>query len=253
MGELNLSDNKIGDEGARCLQEGLMGNTSIKKLYVPRAGIKAEGFKYMGKLLGDCSSLEEVVLSSNTCDDGLKGEFCEGLRRNKTLKSLYLGVCRLGNEGVKPLCQGPLKVHPALEHLSLTYNRLEAPSVKYLNEALASNTVLKYLDLSGNSIGPEGAKELAGGLKANKGNLRKLSVAQNEIRLSGCRALTQFFLSPEGKSMEYFDLRHNLVTYQGMVELRKEIGRPLPCDEEKADEEGWLILFGKRQIYLNAH
>merc|ERR1712048_1461112 len=206
-----------------------------------------------GMLLGDCPSLEEIILSSNWCDNGLYGEFCEGLKKNKNLKSLYLGVCRLGNEGVRPLLQGPLKTHPSLEHLSLTYNRLTAPSVNYLNEALAANKALKYLDLSGNSLGPEGAEALVKGLKANKGNLEKLSLAQNQIRHSGCRTLTMFFLSKEGQNMEFCDLRHNWITYQLMVELRNEIGKPLPGDVEKADEEGWLILFGKRQIYLNAH
>merc|ERR1712048_277412 len=188
------------------------------------------------------------------------GEFCDGLTKNKNLKSLYLGVCRLGDEGVRPLCQGPMKVHPALEHLSLTYNRLEAPSVAYLNEMLAANTALKYLDLSGNSLGPDGAEALVKGLKANKGNLEKLSLAQNQIRHSGCKVMTEFFMSTEGKNIEFCDLRHNLITYQLMVELRNEIGRPLPGDNEKEDEEGWLILFdgpkgnkAYRQIYLNAH
>jgi Ran GTPase-activating protein (RanGAP) involved in mRNA processing and transport len=251
--EIILSDNKIGNEGAKWLMEGLMGNTSVKKLYAARCEIKAEGFKYMGKLLGDCPSLEEVILSSNDCDNGLYGEFCEGLAKNKNLKSLYLGVCRLRNDGIKPLCQGPLKIHPALQHLSLTYNRLEAASVKYLNEALAANKVLKYLDLSGNSLGPEGARELVKGLKANKGNLEKLSLAQNEIRHSGCRDMTMFFLSTDGQKMEFCDLRHNLITFQLMIQLRNEIGRPLPGDNEKADEEGWLLLFNGRQIFLNAH
>jgi len=215
--------------------------------------MKADGFKYMGKLLGDSPSLEEIILSSNFCDNGLKGEFCEGLAKNTKLRSLYLGVCRLGNEGVRPLCQGPLKSHPALEHLSLTYNRLGPDSVKYLNEALKSNTALKYLDLSGNSLGPEGASELVTGLKANKGHLEKLSLAQNEIRHKGCKAVTMFFLSKEGQKMEFCDLRHNLITYKLMVELRNEIGRPLPGDNEKANEEGWLLLFDGRQLFLNAH
>merc|ERR1719387_2064338 len=112
--EIILSDNKIGDEGAKWLQEGLMGNTSLKKLLVARCNMKAEAFKYMGKLLGDCPSLEEVVLSSNVAGPkGLDGDFCEGLKKNKNLKSLYLGVCRLSDEGIRSLCQGPLKTHPA--------------------------------------------------------------------------------------------------------------------------------------------
>jgi len=246
--EINLSDNLIYDEGAKYIQEGLMGNTNLKKLLLPRCGIKAAGFKSIGKLLGDSPSLEEVVLSSNICGSkGLDGEFCEGLKKNKKLKSLYLGACRLSDKGIESLCNGPLKSHPSLEHLSLTYNRLEAPCVSSLNTFLASNTAMIYLDLSGNSLGPEGANALVTGLKSNKGKLQKLSVAQNEIKLSGCRALTQFFLSKDGGNMEFCDLRHNLITYVGMIELRNEINRPLSGDE------GWLLLFGTRQLFLNAH
>eukprot|EP00928_Gymnodinium_smaydae_P087506 TRINITY_DN71761_c0_g1_i1.p1 TRINITY_DN71761_c0_g1~~TRINITY_DN71761_c0_g1_i1.p1 ORF type:complete len:320 (-),score=80.89 TRINITY_DN71761_c0_g1_i1:307-1266(-) len=249
--ELNLSDNQIGDEGATYLAEGLAGSKSLKRLLLPRAGIKAAGFAALGGLLANAPSMEEIVLSSNVCGlEGLKGPFCTGLSTNTTLKSLYLGACRLGAANVEALCKGPMKKHPSIEHLSLTYNRLEASSVPALNAMLASNPALYYLDLSGNSIGPDGAQALVAGLRENHGRLRKLSVAQNEIRLEGARSLTRYFMHETGKSMEFLDVRHNLVTYKGMQELRDELKRPL------SGEEGWMLLFGEhkeRQLLLNAH
>mmetsp|Transcript_77407 Transcript_77407/g.215151 ORF Transcript_77407/g.215151 Transcript_77407/m.215151 type:complete len:318 (+) Transcript_77407:87-1040(+) len=248
--ELNLSDNKIGDEGALFLEKGFAGSNSLKKLILPRANVGAEGFKAIGRLLADNTSIEEVVLSSNICDaEGLQGDFSAGLSKNKTLKSLYLGVCRLGDKGIEPLCTGPMRQHPTLEHLSLTYNRLEAPCVTYLSDMLSHNTALRYLDLSGNSLGPSGAEALVQGLKANKRKLEKLSVAQNVIRLPGARALAMFFLSPDGQHMQFMDLRHNSVTYKGMIELRKEVGKPM----DDSSEDGWLLLYGERQLFLNAH
>jgi len=248
MGEINLNDNKIGDEGAKFLADGLAGNGAIKKLYLARCEMGAEGFKDMGRLLADAPGLEEVLLSNNACDkDGLKGAFCDGLSKNKNLKSLYLGVLRLGNEGIKPLCAGPLKAHPSLQHLSLTYNRIDLEGVVHLNAALASNTVLSYLDLSGNSLGPEGAVELVTGLKSNK-SLKKLSVAQNVIRFEGAQALATFFTSADGQRFEFLDLRHNSITYKGFNDLRKALNRP--GDEEPG---AWLMLYGTRQLFVNAH
>eukprot|EP00929_Paragymnodinium_shiwhaense_P105364 TRINITY_DN7034_c0_g1_i2.p2 TRINITY_DN7034_c0_g1~~TRINITY_DN7034_c0_g1_i2.p2 ORF type:complete len:315 (+),score=119.49 TRINITY_DN7034_c0_g1_i2:115-1059(+) len=247
--EINLNDNKIGDEGAKFLSEGLAGNKAIKKLYLARCDMTSAGFKAVGKVLADAPALEEVVLSGNVADkDGLEGEFSEGLKKNKNLKSLYLGVLRLGNEGIKPLCQGPLKVHQSLQHLSLTYNRIDAGGVAFLNEFLKANVGLKYLDLSGNSLGPEGAKALVEGLNGNSGRLEKLSVAQNVIRFEGAKALAQFFASGPGSSMEFLDLRHNSVTFKGFQDLRKVLKR------EGEEEIGcWLMMFGKRQLFVNAH
>jgi Ran GTPase-activating protein (RanGAP) involved in mRNA processing and transport len=227
--ELNLNDNHIFDEGAEALKTGLNGNTKLKKLYLARTMMKAKGFKDIGTLIGNCASLEEVLLSGNMAGaTALQGEFCDGLTKNKTLKSLYLGQCRLGVAGAEPLLSGPMKSHPALQHLSLTYNRLDGGIMPTLNSMLAANMALRYLDLSGNSIGPKAAEQMVEGLKKNKGRLQKLSLAQNEIKHAGCKALAHYFVkNPDGMKMEFLDLRHNLVTYHSFVELSKEIDRPI--------------------------
>lgn len=252
--ELNLSDNIIGDEGAEWLLKGLTGTTksgeqvgkNLKVLLMPRTRLGAEGMQAMGELIGASPAVENVILSGNLCDpEGVQGRFATGLAANKSVKSLCLASCRLMDEGVSSLCAGPLKAHPSIEHLSFTYNRLELAAAKSLAEMLATNSVLNFLDLSGNSIGPEGALVLVEGLKRNKGKLQRLSVSTNELRLQGVKAFCNFFMGSEGKNIEYLDLRHNSVPYAGMVQLRKELARPME------GEEGWMLLYGTRQLLLN--
>jgi len=244
--EINLSDNSIGDEGAAFLLKGLSGNKSLKVLTMPRADVGTQGVKAIGQLLGESPALESLVLSSNICDAaGMEGEFSKGLQKNKSLKSLVLAACRLGDKGVEHLC-GALGQHPTLEHVCLTYNRLEAATAKSVNQMLAVNKSLKYLDLCGNSLGPEGAELLVEGLKANKGRVEQLGLSTNGIRLKGARALCKHFLAPEGSSLVFLDLRHNNVTYRGLVELRDGLlGKPMD------GPEGWMLLFGKRQLLIN--
>jgi len=250
--ELNLSDNRIGDEGCAYLQAGLSGNENIKRLLMPRAGVGTKGFQALGPLLASTPALEMVVLSGNRCDaDGVGGEFSKGLEKNKTLRSLFLAECRLGDQGVANLCNGPLRAHPALEHISLNYNRLEVASVSSLCKVLATNQALRYLDLCGNSIGAEGAEALVEGLRANKGRLQKLGVAQNCMGLKGTKALAVHFQSKEGAALDFLDLRHNLTTYRGMVEVRAMLGQPM--SDDPTEGPGWLLLFGERQLCLNAH
>merc|ERR1712194_539181 len=128
---------------------------------------------------------------------------------------------------------------------SLAYNRLEVAAAHSLASALAVNQALRFIDLSGNTIGPAGAKALVDGLKKNGGRLQQISVAQNEIKPEGAKVFCDFFMSSEGKSLIFCDLRHNAVPYKAITQLREELGRPL------TGPEGWMLVFGERQLLLN--
>lgn len=252
--ELNLSDNNIGDEGADWLMKGLTSTTTsgesvgknLKVLLMPRTRLGAAGMLSMGKVLGASTTLQNVILSGNLCDaEGVSGDFAAGLTANASIKSLCLASCRLCDEGVKILCDGPLRSHPTLEHVSLQYNRVSPAGAKSVADMIAVNKGLRYIDLSGNSVGPEGAVALVEGLKKNKGRLQRLGIQMNELQPKGVRAFCQLFMSSEGSSLEYLDLRHNGVPYPEMVKLRKEVARPME------GEEGWMLLFGERQLLMN--
>lgn len=248
--EINLSDNYIGDEGAAYLMNGLGKTTGcpVKKIFCQRSKIGAAGMGSLGKLLAGNASIEEMVLDGNPVGKaGLDGEFSAGLARNKTLRSLRLGKCRLGNEGVAALCATALKVHPRLEHLELMYNRIDMSGAKLFASVFAAGTALRYLDLSYNALGPDGAVALAEGLKGGKGQLERLSVACNMIKFEGTKALALYFNSPQGRNMEYLDLRFNILGYKGFQQMRQLLGRNMQ------EEECWLLMFGTRQLFMNAH
>jgi len=248
--ELNLSDNYVGDDGAAYLKDGLKGNSKLKRLLMPRASMRSSGFQSIGALVGSCPSLEMLVLSSNLSDAaGVDGEFAAGLSKNKSLRSLCLAACRLQNEGVRKLCEGPLSKHPALEHVSFNYNRLEDEVCSSVCAMLLTNSKLQYLELCGNSIGIKGAEELAKGLASNR-SLTKLGLAQNSIMQKGATALCKHFVSDQGKQLQYLDLRHNKVGYYGHVAIREMLKMPIDNDETN---KGWMINFGERQLMLNAH
>ncbi|CAK9080101.1 Protein NLRC3 [Durusdinium trenchii] len=248
--ELNLSDNHVGDEGADYLKDGLKNSNTLKRLLMPRTGLKTNGFQSIGELLHHCPSLEMLVLSSNLADPaGVEGTFTAGLSKNKSLKSLCLAACRLGNTGVAQLCAGPLASHGALEHVSFSYNRLEDEVCSSVIKMLATNTKLRNLELNGNSLGTQAALDLVKGLASNK-TLQKLGLAQNSIMEKGAAALSNHFVCDKGQNLVYLDLRYNKVGYYGCVEIRKMIKKPMDDDEAN---KGWMINFGERQLMLNAH
>jgi len=243
--EINLSDNVLGNEGAVCLATNLENNKSLKRLIVPRAGIGAAGVSSMGNLMATAHALEVLILSGNFCDkEGVAGPFADGLKANKTLKSLCLADCRLGDAGAEAI-KAAASAHPQLEHLSLAYNRLEATMVPCL--PLSPSGALTFLDLSGNSLGPTGAKDLAEALKASNSKLTKISVAQNMIKTEGAKVLCEHFASAEGQILEFLDLRHNAVGYRGVKEIREMLGKT----DMGIDNDGWLMIFNGRQLFLS--
>lgn len=249
--EINMSDNRIGDEGAAYLAQGLHGNEHLRRLLLPRTGITAEGVKALGPLLAAVPALEVLILSGNYCGeegvsgldaDGFSGvSFTDGLKANESLRSLCVADCRLGDGGAAAL-QAVAAAHATLEHLSLAYNRLSSSVVPKL--PLAPTGALTFLDLSGNSLGPEGAVTLAKELKKQKSKLTKLSVAQNMIKTEGAKALALHFTNPDGEALEFLDLRHNAVGYRGVREIQQALGR-------SDSEDTWLMAFGSRQLFLS--
>ena len=75
--------------------------------------------------------------------------------------------------------------------LNMSNNRIKgAEAGKALGDALAANTVLKELDLSKNSSGPEFAKEFAVGLGANRA-LVKFNISKNNLFAEGTKLAAQ--------------------------------------------------------------
>ena len=69
MKKLILTDNLVGDEGARALSEGLKANKTLEELHLngfsKRGNIRPEGAKYIAEMLKVNSALKVLDLTTN--------------------------------------------------------------------------------------------------------------------------------------------------------------------------------------------
>ncbi|WP_342269486.1 leucine-rich repeat domain-containing protein [Rickettsia endosymbiont of Orchestes rusci] len=129
---LNLFNQKIENEGAKALAEGLKINNSITQLSL--------------------SSNHQIE------DEGAKA-LAELLKKNNSITQLNLCFNRIGDEGAKALAEA-LKINNSISQLSLTSNKIGYEGAKALAEGLKNNNSITQLDLGRNEIGDEWFKTI---------------------------------------------------------------------------------------------
>ena len=119
--ELNLSDNKVGDMGARFLTKTLaLNNSSLRKLFLISTEITDEGAAYLAEMLKTNSTLSHVSLGQNNISDqGMKLLSNALGYHNNTLQSIFL----TGNKLVSDLSVDPL-VEMLKHNCTLYYLRI---------------------------------------------------------------------------------------------------------------------------------
>jgi uncharacterized protein (TIGR02996 family) len=175
---LNLTDNGIGAEGARAV------GTS----------------PHLGNLL-------RLELDDNRVGDDLLADLASSQLHQLT----WLGIAGGGgltDAGVQALARGPLLGH--LSVLNLRVNRsITSTGIKALVENSAAKN-LQRLDLSGCTVGPEGARVIA--RSPHLPSLHTLYLARSGIRREGAEALA---VSPGLLALVNLDLRFNEIRDAG--------------------------------------
>jgi hypothetical protein len=189
---LDVSDNRIGAEGAKALST----NTSLTSLDVSYNRIGAEG----AKALSTNTSLISLKVRGNQI--GTEG--AKALSTNTTLTSLKVTGNQIGDEGAKAL-----STNTTLTLLDVAYNQIGDEGAK----ALSTNTRLTSLDLCDNEIGDEGAKALS-----TNSRLTSLDISYNQIGDKGAKALST------NTRLTSLDVSHNLIewNYEQQLVANKE-------------------------------
>ncbi|KAL1504242.1 hypothetical protein AB1Y20_010651 [Prymnesium parvum] len=178
---LDLSGNRIGDEGTNEVAAALTTNTTLTSLRLSGNDIGAEGLREVAAALKTNTTLTSLDLSGNGIGAEGAREVAAALKTNTTLTSLDLSVRRLPlrshllrphpTPSTRPHTPAPPPLRPHHLHPPITSrtadNRIGAKGAKEVAAALKTNTTLTSLNLSGNDIGAEGAKEVAAALKTN--------------------------------------------------------------------------------------
>ncbi|KAK3247969.1 hypothetical protein CYMTET_42548 [Cymbomonas tetramitiformis] len=223
LNTLNLSDNRVGDEGAKALAvvltpnaEGVF-NTSMNTLNLSNNTIGPEGAKALADALTPNAkgvfntSLNTLHLSWNDFGPVGAKALADALTPNAegvfntSLNALHLAGNRIGSEGAKALAvaltpNAEEVFNTSLNTLNLWGNEIGDEGAKALAVALTPNaegvfnTSLNTLNLRNNVIGPEGAKALAVALTPNaegvfNTSLNTLNLYSNGIGPEGAKAL----------------------------------------------------------------
>ena len=151
---LDLRGNdRVGDAGAKLLAEGLKTNRTVTTLDLSDCHISDEGLGNIAEVLKVNKTLQKLLLGLNPAITPIGAKkLSEALKKNKSLRSVSLYRCNVGDEGT---------VH--------------------LSEAIRHNTTLEFLSLFHNNIGNEGGQQLVNALEQND-SLQKLELRCNPIR-----------------------------------------------------------------------
>jgi hypothetical protein len=162
----------------------------------------------------------EAALPRLTCLDlshvNLSGEGVRALAQAPLLRqltSLRLFNCRLGGDDCKALANSPHLGN--LRHLDLDYNDVGAAGAEAL--ACSRGLSLLSLDVSRNSLGDEGARALASGLRG----LKALDASLNGLGAEGARALAE---SPLLADLVTLNLALNQISDAGAAALAGSAG-----------------------------
>ncbi|XP_044162704.1 NLR family CARD domain-containing protein 3-like [Acropora millepora] len=186
---LELSGNRIGNEGADALAKGLKENSTLTSLDLSHNRIGNDGADALAKGLKENSTLTSLDLSNNRIGNDGADALAKGLKENSTLTSLDLSNNRFGNDGAHALAKG-LKANSMLTSLNLRFNEIGDVGADALGKGLKENSTLTSLGLFGNNIGEVAADALAKGWKENS-TLTLLDLPNNRIGNDGADALAK--------------------------------------------------------------
>ena len=262
---LILSQNKIGDDGARAIAHALRGCEVLSVLDLSGNGIQDAGTEALSEALSSCK-LQRLTLASNCIGDDGARAIANALRGCEVLSVLDLSgngiqdagtealsealrCCKLQRLSLASNCMGPsgaLAVAGVLKHvcisldtLDLSCNRLGDVGVVCLAGGLKHCSCLKQLHLNCNFVGDDGAMALARCLQTCN-QLTTLNLGDNEIGDSGALCLGNCL--KDCSCLHTLRLNHNLISGGGAVGVAEGVKH---CRCLHTLEIGWNFIFLK--------
>ncbi|XP_063072113.1 protein NLRC3-like isoform X2 [Engraulis encrasicolus] len=199
--ELDISDNKIQDEGVKLLSGGIQKSScKLHILRVSTCGITTSGCAHlMSALNHNPSHLTELDLSNNHPGHSNIVLLSEILKKPSCrIHKLKLVNCNIEDFSCPSLAEALQGKSSSLRTLELSQNRIRNPGVKALCSGLKdTNCRLESLRLSDCGLTESSCKALAAALVANPCHLRELWVSYNKHGTLGTCALTAVKLDPQ--------------------------------------------------------
>jgi Ran GTPase-activating protein (RanGAP) involved in mRNA processing and transport len=217
---LDVSHNRIGDDGASAVVRALHSNGTLQALSLAGNPIgDAVAAAFAGPLQGSALAQLDLSHTAALTASGLS-QIAAALVGAPRLAELRLvGTATLPSTAVLPIASSLTRCK-ALTHVDLFGARIGATGVGLLCDAInvsIGSCALVQLGLRGNAIGVAGASHLAKLLGNRALRLRALNLAANSLRADGLRALAAALT--DGVPLDSIDLSGNELGDAGVAQL----------------------------------
>jgi Ran GTPase-activating protein (RanGAP) involved in mRNA processing and transport len=210
---LDLSGNRLKDEGAISLAQLLTTNDILVRLGLRSNDIGSDGITALCDALQRNVTLTSLDLGGirgiNRNHMGGRGADALGtlLTQTSVLHTLDISSNGLGVEGCGLIAAG-LSTNKTLRRLDLSNNNIGADGCRLLSSVL-KDSQLDTLDIRRNDIGDVGAAFIAAAYAAGIGSetIMELHLEDNNIREAGCRSLAPMLRTTP--SLKLLSLSHN--------------------------------------------
>ncbi|KAJ1121137.1 hypothetical protein NDU88_009265 [Pleurodeles waltl] len=161
-------------------------------------------------------SLDNCFLTESCCE-----VLASVFKTKKSLEGLWLNGSKLGDSGVKKLCEGLKHPDCELQELRLENCFLTDSCCEDLASVLKANTSLEGLWLNGNKLGDYGVKTLCKGLKHPNCELQELRLIDCSLTDSCCEDLSSVLTA--NTSIVNLYLGDNDLGYPGVKKLCEDL------------------------------
>jgi hypothetical protein len=196
---IKLNEQNLNNDDVISLAKALMGNSSVTTLDLSHNLVGGEGVKHLSLAIRIDNSITFIDLSNNL----------------------------IGYDGIEYLSLG-LEKNTSITHIDLSFNMIGLSQCfrdkSKLVELFEKSLGLKYLNLSYNHIGTEGAKILAKSLAKNQ-TIYYIDLSNNSIEFEAIEILANLFRLNENSSLKYIKLHDNLITTEEARLLAKQLDK----------------------------
>ena len=234
---LNISNTLVDDTALELLAQALQKNTSLKTLELANCKITVAGVKALFEPLarGRCNVQEVNIANNNLGEDSVQ-YIVTALQSNPKLTTINIDVNPSISEtsvqaisGLTLVNRAPAPIRSLLPFLEDNAREVVvidfSPSTFFVNDdtvwllsqALRSNTAVRSINLSHNSIGDRGAAYLAAFLRQNV-SVTQLDLSSNSIGNRGARALCDSLAV--NRALQVVNLSNNAMGIDGVVTLK---------------------------------
>ena len=185
--KLDVSSNKISDDGAMALSECLKVNTTLIELKMSGNNITLKILSAIARYIEVNSTLQKLDISNSKISNSGIISFS---------KYLHISLVELDISGNSITCQGAsaiaelMQMNTTLQKLNISNNTISDNGAVAFSEFLKTDTTLTELNMSANSITCNGASVIAEAMQINT-TLQALDISANEISDDGAIAFSE--------------------------------------------------------------